>query len=413
MRTTRSRRLHAARVATVATVVVMGCYLVAVLSLNLLVARRLTEQADARIAARLSTLGRASPEALKQQPIRAGGDSDLDDAPIFLWSGTGSGTSTAISPGAPPLPRHAWTTAPASVDVQGTTFRIQAVQVRVRMADRRREPRPVGPRAERTPRSRDPVRAGLVAGRLRRLAGGRPPGFGAPGDRPTAPGRVHCGRLTRAAYAAERDRGRGRVVAESATVSRGVPGSPRPDLRRGSPTATHRRRTAAGWPEPTMREPPPTGSSGPTLPPWLSCAASGSSRSPPDERSSCWWMSRDPDPLLDRGQPELDRPIAGRARRQRLQVLRHRGVREGQGAGERQSGLPPGRRHRARDSVRTTIDRVRPLPSGDQRTRGRRPRAGHCRLGGEGIRRYVVGEEILRLVELAWRCRGGGSPGVG
>ena len=65
VRTTRSRR-HAARVATVATVVVMGCYLVAVLSLNLLVARRLTEQADARIAARLSTLGRASPEALKQ-----------------------------------------------------------------------------------------------------------------------------------------------------------------------------------------------------------------------------------------------------------------------------------------------------------------------------------------------------------
>ncbi len=111
-----------------ATVVVMGCYLVAVLSLNLLVARRLTEQADARIAARLSTLGRASPEALKQQPIRAGGDSDLDDAPIFLWSGTGSGTSTAISPDVPPLPRHAWTTAPDTVDVQGTTFRIQAVR---------------------------------------------------------------------------------------------------------------------------------------------------------------------------------------------------------------------------------------------------------------------------------------------
>jgi len=126
--TTRSRRLHAARVATVATVVVMACYLVAVLLLNLLVARRLTEQADARIATRLAGLSRDSPATLKSQPIQKGGDADLDDAPIFLWIGTGSGTSTAISAGAPRLPHHIWTSAPASVDVEGTMLRVQAVR---------------------------------------------------------------------------------------------------------------------------------------------------------------------------------------------------------------------------------------------------------------------------------------------
>jgi signal transduction histidine kinase len=130
MNTRRSRRLHAARVATVATVVVMTCYLIAVLSLNLLVARRLTEQADARIAARLSGLIVASPATLHAQPIHAGGDSDPDDAPILLWSSTGSGGSTAISGDAPRLPRHVWTTAPTTVVVNDTAFRVQAVRSR-------------------------------------------------------------------------------------------------------------------------------------------------------------------------------------------------------------------------------------------------------------------------------------------
>ncbi len=124
----RSRRLHAARVATVATVVVMACYVVAVLSLNLLVARRLTEQADARIAVRLSQTARETPEALRALPESVTGDDDLDDAPIFLWTGTASGSSTALSPGSPRLPHLTMTGAPTTVSAGGTRFRVGAVR---------------------------------------------------------------------------------------------------------------------------------------------------------------------------------------------------------------------------------------------------------------------------------------------
>ncbi len=125
----RSRRLHAARVATVATAVVMACYVVGVLSLNLLVARRLTEQADARIAVRLSQAMRETPQALRSSPQSASGDGDLDDAPIFLWTATASGSPTALSPGSPRLPRHAAAIdAPTTTSAGGTPFRVSGVR---------------------------------------------------------------------------------------------------------------------------------------------------------------------------------------------------------------------------------------------------------------------------------------------
>jgi signal transduction histidine kinase len=115
-------------VATVATAVVMACYVVAVLSLNLLVARRLTEQADARLAVRLSQTARETPQALRTAPGSATGDGDLDDVPIFLWTATPSGSSTALSPGSPRLPHLAMTGAPTTVSAGGTLFRVSAVK---------------------------------------------------------------------------------------------------------------------------------------------------------------------------------------------------------------------------------------------------------------------------------------------
>ena len=98
------------------------------LSLNLLVARRLTEQADARIAVRLSQTARETPETLRLLPTSAAGDADLDDAPIFLWSAPDSGSSTALSPGSPHLPRLTMTGVPTTVRADGTLFRVSAVK---------------------------------------------------------------------------------------------------------------------------------------------------------------------------------------------------------------------------------------------------------------------------------------------
>lgn len=123
-----SRRIHATKVATAATVVVLACYVVAAVSLNLLVARRLTQQADTRIADRLAAAAKAAPGALTS-PVSAGQQSDPDDAPIFLWRGASSGLSSALSPEAPRLPHTIWTTQPTTVVVGGTTFRIGAVRL--------------------------------------------------------------------------------------------------------------------------------------------------------------------------------------------------------------------------------------------------------------------------------------------
>jgi signal transduction histidine kinase len=123
-----SRRIHATKVATVATAVVLACYIIAALVLNLLVARRLTEQADARIAARLAVAQRADPRTLTS-PVPPTQDTDPDDAPIFLWRGATSGSSSTLSPDAPHLPQTIWTAQPATIKVGGTTYRVGAVRL--------------------------------------------------------------------------------------------------------------------------------------------------------------------------------------------------------------------------------------------------------------------------------------------
>jgi signal transduction histidine kinase len=114
-------------VATAATAVVIACYVVAVFSLNLLVANRLTGQADARLAVRLAEATKQLPSISKATPS-PGGDGDPDDAPIFLWSVGRSGSPTAITAGAPELPRRSWTGGAATVTIGGSPFRFSTVQ---------------------------------------------------------------------------------------------------------------------------------------------------------------------------------------------------------------------------------------------------------------------------------------------
>src|SRR5208283_6055692 len=54
-------------------------------------------------------------------------DTDLDDAPVFLWSIAASGTVTALTPTAPPLPARHWGSAPVTLDIGGSGFRFDTL----------------------------------------------------------------------------------------------------------------------------------------------------------------------------------------------------------------------------------------------------------------------------------------------
>ena len=104
---TKRRRLlvHAARVATVATLVVFGCYTLCALGLGLFVTHRLTAEAAGRVRAALARSGDLS---LRPTPAPPGevfsGNGDVDDAPIFYWYVPAHGRPEALTLGAPLLP---------------------------------------------------------------------------------------------------------------------------------------------------------------------------------------------------------------------------------------------------------------------------------------------------------------------
>ncbi len=104
------RASPAVKVAAVATAAIAAVCVIGAVVFNLVLARHMTDQTDARLAARLAA-GRGDPAALSQRVIRPGasrgvdlGDIDADSAPVFLWSANAAGTITGHSPGAPALP---------------------------------------------------------------------------------------------------------------------------------------------------------------------------------------------------------------------------------------------------------------------------------------------------------------------
>ncbi len=119
----RSRQLHAARVATVATVVVMAAYLLGAVALNLVVVNRLTAQADARLSQRLAEAEHPTPSTGETQPT-TDKDHDIDDAPRFVWIVTGSGKAIALTPPSPTLPDRTWSAGASTINVDGTPFRV-------------------------------------------------------------------------------------------------------------------------------------------------------------------------------------------------------------------------------------------------------------------------------------------------
>jgi len=117
---------HAVRVALVATVTIGAMYVCVVAGFDFVNRHRLVGQIDTRLQQRLVQVVR--------HPTTAGSVDDYDnahdadDAPVLLWRVTSSGISTSLTPGAPPLPRSAWSASSPSNEAHlgSVSFALQA-----------------------------------------------------------------------------------------------------------------------------------------------------------------------------------------------------------------------------------------------------------------------------------------------
>ena len=123
----RAHRRHALRVAAMATLVVMVCYVIAAVILNLVVTRHLVGTSDARLRDHShdtshQTLSLPAPNAQGEQ-------TDVDDAPVFLWSIAPSGAVTAPDADRTPAPRPTLGQhRPRHLPVGTSTFRFDALR---------------------------------------------------------------------------------------------------------------------------------------------------------------------------------------------------------------------------------------------------------------------------------------------
>ncbi len=118
---------HAGKVALGATVVVAAVAVAVALVANMVILERLSRAVDSRLASQLA-MTRGATHPLADVPVELHGG-DLDDAPTFVWLVTPAGTVTALTEGAPPLPRYRWSTGGVTLSTAGTTFRFDAARV--------------------------------------------------------------------------------------------------------------------------------------------------------------------------------------------------------------------------------------------------------------------------------------------
>ncbi len=126
MNASRAHQRHAVRVAAVATLIVMISYVLAALILNLIVTNHLVGTTDTRLHDRLVDASRQTLE-LPGTTVPTE-HTDLDDAPLFVWSIAPSGDVTPLTPTAPPLPSRPWNTGPTTLAVGSSTFRFDTLQ---------------------------------------------------------------------------------------------------------------------------------------------------------------------------------------------------------------------------------------------------------------------------------------------
>jgi signal transduction histidine kinase len=105
-----------------ATAIVMAAYVLVALVLNLIVANHLVAGVDARLHDRLQdvALGRLA----LTHPPSASEKTDVDDAPLFVWSIDTNGKVAPLTPNAPALPARDWGPNPVTLGVGTSTFRL-------------------------------------------------------------------------------------------------------------------------------------------------------------------------------------------------------------------------------------------------------------------------------------------------
>jgi len=120
---------HAARVAVVATLIIVAMYACVVAGFNAADRHRLVAQIDTRLEQRLDHAAR--------RPAAAGSIADydnahdVDDAAVFLWRVGASGNPAALTPGAPTLPASAWPPSNDAITTRlgATNFRLQSRRI--------------------------------------------------------------------------------------------------------------------------------------------------------------------------------------------------------------------------------------------------------------------------------------------
>ena len=125
MSASRAHRAHAFRVAAVATLFVMVCYVIAAVVLNVLVSHHLMGNVDARLNDRLEDVRQQTstfPSPASTEHV------DVSDAPLFLWSIAPDGAVTSLTPGGPALPAHQWGAGPVTLPAGASTFRFDSVR---------------------------------------------------------------------------------------------------------------------------------------------------------------------------------------------------------------------------------------------------------------------------------------------
>jgi signal transduction histidine kinase len=120
---------HATRVALVASLLIAVVYVSVVVVFDVVDGHRLVAQVDSRLTGRLGDAAR--------NPVASGAMNnsdnahDVDDAPVYLWQAGSAGPPTALTPGAPVLPRAVWSPSglPVTVAVGQSSFRLESERV--------------------------------------------------------------------------------------------------------------------------------------------------------------------------------------------------------------------------------------------------------------------------------------------
>jgi signal transduction histidine kinase len=128
MKAQRRHRQHALRVAGATTLIVLAFYVVAVVVLNEVVTHHLITTADDRLVDRLND-ARQQMAAPQGTPDRDDDDTDVDDAPQFLWSIDPSGKVSALTATAPPLPQRHWDANPVTLAIGTSNVRFDTLRV--------------------------------------------------------------------------------------------------------------------------------------------------------------------------------------------------------------------------------------------------------------------------------------------